>query len=269
MQGIKNFFENQRRDVRTTGARLVWELNQRRRTLQAEVASLVGQLVRAAHQSQVIYDLGSRAAKILEDIDRAATVEGMLVAATLMDSLEHEVKNTVSKETAPARTRLMRCKSCGEAPKSSSATFIPQQEPHAEAHWKEVTVEATIGHDSAESCIPQAFAGGGETEPVEANTRQEEVEAEAGNNDIGSQGLSGEESDGGMPEEQTSPEVEWPVVCSVTASGGRLSRLRWEDGRVHSYAFTHESQPSHLSLQVHLYITVCPAIYESLYITIL
>lgn len=250
VQSIQTFMEKQWRDVRTTGARLLWELNQRRRALQTEVAGLVGQLVRAAHQSQVTFDLASRVAKILEGTDRPATVEEVLIAATLMGSLEHEVKNTTSKGKVPARTRLLRCKSYGEGPKHPAVAVTPRPVSISEADWREVPLEEAFGREGSESIISPAFPGGGETEVLEANTRPEDVETEAGHNDAGSLGLSGEESDGGVPEEATSPEEEWPMECKVAVGGGRQGRLRWEDGRVHAYAFAHEDRPNHLLLQL-------------------
>lgn len=253
MQALQNYIESQRRSVRSTGARLVWELNQRRRTLQTEVASLVAQLVRAAHQSEVICDLSSRVAKILEETDRTATIEGMLTATTLLGSLEHQMKSTVTKAAAPARSRLVRCKSCTETTKSPRVALTPRPESISEVDWRAVPLEETIGHEGSESTISQVSPVGGETETLETNTRQEDDEAEAGHNETGPQGLSGEESDGGVPEEPTFPEVEWPVVCRVTADGLQ-GRLQWEEGRVHAYAFSHEDRPSHLLLQVRLHM---------------
>lgn len=267
MQSIQTFMEKQWRDVRTTGARLLWELNQRRRALQTEVAGLVGKLVRAAHQSQVTFDLASRVAKILEGTGMPTTVEEVLLAATLMGSLEHEVKNTTSKCATPARTRLLRCKSCGEGPRHPSVAVTPRPVSISEADWRSVPLEEAFGREGSETIISPAFPGGGETEALEANTRPEDVETEAGHNDTGSLGLSGEESDGGVPEESTVLEEEWPVECKVAAGGGRQGRLRWEDGRVHAYAFAHEDRPNHLFLQVRLHISVRPGIHLSLFIT--
>lgn len=253
VQALQTYIEDQRRSVRTSGARLVWELSQRRRTLQTEVASLVAQLVRAAHQSEVIYDLSSRVTKILEETERTANIDGILVATTLMGSLEHEVKNIISKDQA--RTRLLRCKSCIEAPKSPPVAVTPRQESVSEADWREGSLEEITGQEDTRSDITQAVAGGGETEALDANTRQEEVEAEAVHNETGLPGVTGEESDGGVSEEPTFRESEWPVVCRLITEGGRQARLFWENGRVHAYAFTLEDSPSHLLLQVRLYIS--------------
>lgn len=261
VQSLQTFMEKQWRDVRTTGARLLWELNQKRRALQTEVAGLLGRLVRVAHQSQVIFDLGSRVAKILEGTGKPATIEGVLMAATLMRSLEYEVKNTAAKGAPSARTRLLRCKSYGEGPKPPAVAVTPRPVSISEADWRGVPMEEALGSDGSESVVSQAFPSGWETEAPEVITRPVEVEAEAGHNDVGSQGrLSGEESDGGVPEDETSPEVEWPVECKVAAGGGRQGRLRWEDGRVHAYAFVHEGRPNHLLLQVRLHSPVRPDI---------
>lgn len=265
VETLQIFVEKRWRDVRTAGARLMWELNHRRRSLQAEVAGLVAQLVRAAHQSQVICDLSSRVAKILEETDKTATIEGVLMAATLMGSLEHEVRKTVSKEAAPTRNRLLRCKSSNEAPKQRVVAATPRPNSISVADWREVPLEETAGYGGFQRSTSQTFVGVREAEAVEANTRPEEAESEAGHNDARFQRLSSEESDGGVLEDPTSPEVEWPVVCKVMMVDGRQGRLRWEDGRVHAYAFTHEDRPSHLLLQVlRVHIFLCPSLHLSL-----
>ena len=253
VQAVHHFVNNQHRDIQKTGAWLKWKLDQKQRTLLKEMAGLVTRLVRIAHHSQVLHELGDRVTKILEEASQASTIEGMLMASTLMGSLESEVRNKLSREAAPANRMLLRCKSCTEATKSNP-TAIPRHESISEADWMEAPKMQTTGPEDSEMTNIPAAVCGEKTVVVEANTfiRQEEVEAEAGQGEEIFQSLSGEDSDGGVSEELPTigRELTWPLQCMVTMGEGRQGKICWEDGRVHAYALANNDKAIHLLLQV-------------------
>ncbi|KAG0721310.1 Peptidyl-prolyl cis-trans isomerase B1 [Chionoecetes opilio] len=239
VQAAHSFLKNQRRDVQTTGAWLKWELDQMRRTMLWEMTRMVTRLVVMAQRSQVLHDLNGRLAKVLEETDQAATLEGITLASTLMGSLEGEIRKTLGKEATPLSRTLLRCRSCIEAPNSALASGS-RQGSISEADYIEASMGEAIGPGDSEAGNASMAAGGEDNVVVETNTpcRHEEVEAEAGQDEDGFQAASGEESDGGAAEEAASTvgEWAWPVRCSVTAGGDLQGRLCWEDGRMHAYA---------------------------------
>lgn len=254
VQTTQDFVSNQRRYVQMTGARLKWEIDQRQRKLLREVAALVARLVCIAHHSQVIHHLGHRLARIQEEAVQTNSIEGMLLAATLMGSLESEVKATLAKEASPPKQMLLRCRSCTEATKSSP-TAVPRQKSASESEWDEALVKIHTCHQDSRVTNVSAAARGEETALAETNISllQEEVASESGLSEDGYHGLSSEDSEEEILEELpvANREWTWPVLCRVTVCDGRTGRLSWENGRVHAYALTTENQlPNHLHLQL-------------------
>ena len=253
VQAMQDFVSNQRRYVQMTGARLKWEMNQKHRKLLREMAGLVTRLVCIAHHSQVLHNQGNRLARLQEEATQATTLEGMVLAATLMGSLESEVRATLSKEASPAKQMLLRCRSCTEATKSSP-TAGPRQKSVSESELEEGDVKThTCQEDAGVTNVPAAL-GSEETVLAETNISlpQEEVASESGFSEDGYHCLSGEDSEGEILEElpMTCREWTWPMQCRVTVCDGRKGRVTWENGRVHAYALASEDAANHIHLQV-------------------
>lgn len=253
VQATQDFVNNQRHHLQVTGARLKWEMDQRQRKLLREMAGLVTRLVCIAHQSQVLHDLGNRLARIQEEAAQTTTIEGMVLAVTMMGSLESEMRVTLSKEASQAKQMLLRCRSCTEATKSCPAA-VPRQKSVSESDWEEAAVKTHTGQEDSGVTNDPPTVGGEETVLAETNISlcQEEVASESGLSEDGYYGLSGEENEGEILEELPVTCKEWtcPVQCRVTVCDGRKGRLSWENGRVHAYALTSEDVASHLHLQL-------------------